>query len=144
MSPGPGCPKDFDTSATLAAILERKLPVFGVCLGLQAIVEHFGGELGTLDYPMHGKPSDVQVRGGSLFEDVPAPFVAGRYHSLYAAQLPDELEVTAVADEPEVVMAVQHRSLPIAAVQFHPESILSADGERGMRIVANAVRSLAK
>lgn len=144
MSPGPGCPKDFNTSATLSAIIERKLPVFGVCLGLQAIVEHFGGELGTLDYPMHGKPSDVQVRGGKLFEGVGAPFVAGRYHSLYATRLPEELQVTAVAGDPEVVMAVEHTSLPIAAVQFHPESILSADGERGLRIVLNCVRHLTK
>ncbi len=143
MSPGPGSPRDFDTSSTIAAALERKLPIFGVCLGLQALVEHFGGELGVLGYPMHGKPSDIRVTGGQLFTGIGSPFVAGRYHSLHALRVPDELLVTAVAGDPEVVMAVEHKTLPIAAVQFHPESILSADGERGLAIVHNCVRLLA-
>jgi anthranilate synthase len=143
LSPGPGSPRDFDTSGTIAAALQRGLPIFGVCLGLQALIEHFGGELGVLGYPMHGKPSDIRVTGGKLFEGLASPFVAGRYHSLYALRVPEELIVTAVAGEPEVVMAVEHRSLPIAAVQFHPESILSADGERGLAIVHNCMRLLA-
>jgi anthranilate synthase len=143
LSPGPGSPKDFDTSGTIAQALARKLPLFGVCLGLQALIEHFGGELGMLDYPMHGKPSDIRVTGGKLFSGISSPFVAGRYHSLYALRVPDELEITAVAGEPPVVMAIEHKTLPIAAVQFHPESILSADGERGLSIVHNCVRQLA-
>jgi anthranilate synthase len=93
---------------------------------------------------MHGKPSDIRVTGGKLFQGIASPFVAGRYHSLYAQRVPEELVVTAVAGEPEVVMAVEHRSLPIAAVQFHPESILSADGERGLAIVHNCMRLLAR
>jgi anthranilate synthase len=143
MSPGPGCPRDFDTTGTIEQALRRKLPIFGVCLGLQALIEYFGGELGTLSYPMHGKPSDVSVHGGRLFTDVPAPFVAGRYHSLHALRVPEVFEVTASADQPPVVMAIEHKSLPVAAVQFHPESILSADGERGLAIVHNCVRFLA-
>jgi len=144
MSPGPGSPRDFDTSGTIAAALERKLPIFGVCLGLQALIEHFGGELGVLDYPMHGKPSEVEVRGGKLFEGIDSPFVAGRYHSLHGVRVPDVFEVTAVAGDPEVVMAIEHKTLPIAAVQFHPESILTADGDRGLAIVHNCVRLLAR
>ena len=144
MSPGPGSPRDFDTNGTIAAALARKLPIFGVCLGLQALVEYFGGELGVLGYPVHGKPSEVSVRGGRLFEGIESPFVAGRYHSLHGVRVPDVLSVTAVAGEPEVVMAIEHKELPIAAVQFHPESILTADGDRGLAIVHNCVRLLAR
>jgi anthranilate synthase len=144
MSPGPGCPKDFDTSGTIREALARNLPIFGVCLGLQALIEYFGGELGTLSYPMHGKPSDVGVRGGKLFAGIPSPFVAGRYHSLHAIKVPDVFDVTAVSDERDVVMAIEHKTLPIAAVQFHPESILTADGERGLQLVHNCMRLLAR
>ncbi len=144
LSPGPGAPRDFDTHGTIAQTLARKLPIFGVCLGLQALVEYFGGELGVLSYPMHGKPSEVSVRGGRLFEGLGPSFIAGRYHSLHGVRVPDELEVTALTGEPPVVMAIEHKSLPIAAVQFHPESILSADGERGLAIVHNVVRILAR
>lgn len=143
MSPGPGSPRDFDTAGTIRQALERKLPIFGVCLGLQALIEYFGGELGVLSYPMHGKPSEVVVRGGRLFKGIPPTFIAGRYHSLHALRVPDELVVTAHADEPNVVMAIEHRELPIAAVQFHPESILSADGDRGLGIIHNCIRSFA-
>jgi anthranilate synthase len=143
MSPGPGSPKDFDTAGTIRQALERKLPIFGVCLGLQALIEYFGGELGVLGYPMHGKPSEVTVRGGRLFKGIPPTFIAGRYHSLHAVRVPDEIEVTAHADEPNIVMAIEHRTLPIAAVQFHPESILTADGDRGLGIIHNCVRTLA-
>lgn len=143
MSPGPGNPKDFDTDGTIREALKRNLPIFGVCLGLQALIEYFGGELGVLGYPMHGKPSDVAVTGGKLFSGIASPFVAGRYHSLHAANVPEVFEVTAVADE-QVVMGIEHRTLPIAAVQFHPESILSADGERGLAIIHNCVRFFAR
>ncbi len=97
LSPGPGSPSDFDVSGTLAALRARGMPVFGVCLGLQGMVEHFGGELGVLDYPMHGKSSWIEVRGGALFDGLPKRFRAGRYHSLYALRetLPAELRITA-------------------------------------------------
>jgi anthranilate synthase len=143
LSPGPGEPTDFDVSGTLRAAIERKLPVFGVCLGLQGMVEHFGGQLGVLGYPMHGKPSKVQVTGGKLFEGLPTEFTAGRYHSLFALRdrLPTTLEVTAESDD-GIVMALEHRELPVAAVQFHPESILSLDQDIGMRLIRNVVARL--
>ena len=141
LSPGPGTPKDFDVSGTMAACLERGLPVFGVCLGLQGMVEHFGGELGVLDYPMHGKPSRVAALKGPLFEGFPDEFTAGRYHSLYATQVPADLVVTAVSDD-GIVMAVQHVDRPIAAVQFHPESILTLEGRLGHKLIANAITAL--
>ncbi len=143
LSPGPGCPRDFDVSGSAAAALERSLPLFGVCLGLQGIVEHFGGELGLLDYPMHGKPSEICTHPAKLFEGLPERFRAARYHSLFAIRekLPPELRVTASSDD-GVVMAIEHTQLPIAAVQFHPESILTTEDECGLRLIHNAVKSL--
>ncbi len=143
LSPGPGQPSDFDVSGTLAAVLERQLPVFGVCLGLQGIVEHFGGELSVLPYPMHGKASAVRVVGGRIFEGLPRELTAGRYHSLFARKdrLPSQLHITAESDD-GVIMAVEHRELPIAAVQFHPESILTLDEDYGLRLMYNVVVSL--
>ena len=144
LSPGPGAPQDFDVSGTLAALVRRGLPTFGVCLGLQGIVEHFGGALGVLDYPMHGKASRVRVVStGRLFAGLPAEFTAGRYHSLFALRekLPPELEVTAESDD-GVVMAVEHATLPMAAVQFHPESIMSLDDDVGLRLLANVLAHL--
>jgi anthranilate synthase len=140
LSPGPGRPADFDVSRTLAAAIARGFPVFGVCLGLQGIVEHFGGALGVLDPPVHGKASRVRVLGGRLFEGLPTEFTAGRYHSLHAvrATLPTSLRVTAESDD-GVVMAVEHVELPLAAVQFHPESIMSLEGDVGLSLIRNVV-----
>ena len=100
----------------------------------QGIVEAFGGELGVLDYPMHGKPSTVRHRGIGVFEGLPEEFQVGRYHSLYAIpeKLPACLEVTAESDEDEI-MGVRHKELPIWGVQFHPESILTENGRQMMR-----------
>lgn len=139
LSPGPGTPSDFGLSRTLAMLLERRIPVFGVCLGLQGIVEHFGGRLGRLDVPAHGRASTVEVEGGAIFEGLPRRFRVGRYHSLFAEEssLPDCLAVTARSDD-GVVMAVQHRTLPVHAVQFHPESILTPEPV-GLSLVANAL-----
>jgi anthranilate synthase len=143
LSPGPGKPEDFDVSGTIAACVERRVPVFGVCLGLQGIVEHFGGTLGVLDYPMHGKPSRIGALKGALFDGFPDEFVAGRYHSLFAKHedVPPFLMVTARSDD-DVVMAVEHADLPIAAVQFHPESILTLEGRLGHRLVRNVMTAL--
>jgi len=140
LSPGPGRPSDFNVSGTLAAAIERQLPVFGVCLGLQGMVEHFGGTLGVLSYPMHGKPSRVRVLGGRIFAGLPGEFIAGRYHSLFAQrdQLPEVLRTTAESDD-GVVMAIEHRTLPLAAVQFHPESILTLGGDLGLLLIRNVV-----
>jgi anthranilate synthase len=143
LSPGPGAPRDFDVSGTLRELLARGIPVFGVCLGLQGIVEHFGGELGVLDTPMHGKASVVQAAPSALFSGLPERFAAGRYHSLFARpeKLPACLRVTARSAD-GVVMAVEHRELPLAAVQFHPESILTIREDLGLRLLANAVAHL--
>src|SRR5207249_2462802 len=115
LSPGPGRPEDFAMRATLDLLVARKLPVFGVCLGLQGIVEYFGGALDVLDIPMHGKPSLVRVLGGRLLRDLPRQFTVGRYHSLYARRsaLPSDLTVTAETED-RVVMAIEHVHLPIA------------------------------
>ncbi|HEY1798902.1 MAG TPA: anthranilate synthase component I [Stellaceae bacterium] len=139
MSPGPGRPEDFSASETLALIVERNIPVFGVCLGLQAIVEHFGGSLDVLDVPMHGKPSPVRVIGNSMLSGLEDGFTVGRYHSLYArrATLPAALRVTAQTDD-GVIMAIEHETLPVAAVQFHPESVMTSAGAVGIPII-NAV-----
>ena len=143
LSPGPGTPGDFDVAGTLGALVTRGVPVFGVCLGLQGMVEHFGGALGVLDYPMHGKGSRIRVVGGRLFEGLPKEFTAGRYHSLFALRdrLPADLVVTAETED-GVVMAVEHRTLPLAAVQFHPESILTLDDDVGLRLLHNVVAAL--
>jgi anthranilate synthase, alpha proteobacterial clade len=144
LSPGPGSPKDFDCAATIAAARARNLPIFGVCLGLQALVESFGGCLGQLDVPMHGKPSRIRVEsGGVVFSGLPAEVTVGRYHSIFAerASLPGELRVTAETED-GVVMAFEHTSLPIAAVQFHPESIMTLGQDAGMRMIENVVTHL--
>jgi anthranilate synthase len=145
LSPGPGTPADFNVSGTLQAAIERRLPVFGVCLGLQGMVEHFGGALDVLAYPMHGKASRILVRGGRLLEGLPREFVAGRYHSLFAVRdrMPAVLEVTAETDD-GVVMAIEHTEQPLAAVQFHPESILTLGDDIGLRLIRNVVTTLTR
>jgi anthranilate synthase len=141
LSPGPGRPEDFGMSKTIAAALDRKLPIFGVCLGLQAIGEYFGGQLGQLGQPAHGRPSRVQVRGGRLMWSLPNEIVIGRYHSLYVERdsMPDVLSVTATTED-GVAMAIEHKTLPVGGVQFHPESLMSLGSEVGLRIVENAFR----
>jgi anthranilate synthase len=143
LSPGPGRPSDFAMSETLDLLVQRRLPVFGVCLGLQGIVEYFGGTLGVLDVPVHGKPSLVRMLGGRLFSGLPAEFTVGRYHSLHAERptMPPDLLVTAETAD-GVVMAIEHRQLPIAAVQFHPESVMTLRDEIGLPIIAAVMSSL--
>jgi anthranilate synthase len=142
LSPGPGQPSDFAMTETLALLIERRIPTFGVCLGLQGMVEHFGGDLDQLAKPMHGKPSPVHVLGGRLLAGLPPEFAVGRYHSLYARRptLPAELMVTAETAD-GIVMAIEHRVLPLAAVQFHPESIMTAP-DLGHRLIGNALTAL--
>ncbi len=141
LSPGPGRPEDFAIRQTIDAALKKKLPIFGVCLGVQAIGENFGGHLGQLALPAHGRPSRIKVKGGRLLRGLPEEIVIGRYHSLYVAMdgLPPALSVTAATDD-GVAMALEHESLPVAGVQFHPESLMSLGEEVGLRIVENAVR----
>jgi len=143
LSPGPGRPSDFAMAETLELAVQRHLPIFGVCLGLQGIVEYFGGSLAVLEIPVHGKPSLVRVRGGRLLRGLPSEFTVGRYHSLHARRstLPAELSVTAETED-GVVMAVEHVSLPIAAVQFHPESVMTLQAEVGLPIIASVLSAL--
>ncbi len=145
ISPGPGRPSDFGVPDLIRYVAKLEVPVFGVCLGLQGMVEGFGGELGILDYPMHGKSSIVRHRGTGIFAGLPEEFRVGRYHSLYAIpeQLPRCLEVTAESDD-GVIMGVRHRDLPMEAVQFHPESILTLDGNCGLRLMENVVKLLGR
>jgi anthranilate synthase len=143
ISPGPGRPSDFGVPELVRRAAKLEVPVFGVCLGLQGIVEAFGGELGVLGYPMHGKPSMVRHRGVGIFAGLPEEFRVGRYHSLYAIpeKFPACLEVTAQSDD-GIIMGIRHRDLPIEAVQFHPESILTLDGNCGLKLMENVVRQL--
>jgi len=144
LSPGPGTPSEFALEETIRRSLELELPLFGVCLGLQGIGQFFGGTLSVLPYPMHGKPSRIQGHGGRIFEALPREFVAGRYHSLFIEQagLPECLQVTATTED-GLIMGLEHRSLPISAVQFHPESILTLEGNTGMRLVSRVMSALA-
>ncbi|WP_439406689.1 anthranilate synthase component I [Bradyrhizobium sp. DASA03076] len=141
LSPGPGRPEDFGIKKTIDAALENKLPVFGVCLGVQAIGEYFGGRLRQLPQPAHGRPSRIRVRGGRLMQSMPSEIVIGRYHSLYLEgdSMPEALTVTA-STEDGMPMAVEHKSLPVGGVQFHPESLMSLGDEVGQRMVENAFR----
>jgi anthranilate synthase len=143
LSPGPGRPDDFAMRETLDLLLKRRIPIFGVCLGLQGIVEYFGGALDELDVPMHGKPSVIRASGNRLFGGLPSEFAVGRYHSLYArrADLPGVLSVAAETED-RIIMAIEHKTLPIAAVQFHPESVMTSPNAVGLPIIAAMLATL--
>jgi para-aminobenzoate synthetase component 2 len=134
ISPGPGTPYDAGVSMDMIRAFSGRLPVLGVCLGHQSIVEVFGGKVVRAGRLMHGKTSIIQHDGRTLFEGLPQPCEVGRYHSLIAApeSLPPELEVTARTAEGEI-MGVRHRTLMVEGVQFHPESILTPDGPALMK-----------
>jgi len=147
LSPGPGNPSDFGLSKSIEVLTKHGIPGFGVCLGLQGMVEHFGGELSVLDYPMHGKPSPVILTtegksDDSIFASLPDTFEVARYHSLHGIKdkIPECLEITALTED-DIVMGIKHKSLPFAAVQFHPESILTSPSH-GMTILKNAINFL--
>ena len=133
ISPGPGTPQDAGVSMRMIEAFAGRLPVFGVCLGHQSLVEVFGGKVVRAGRLMHGKTSLIHHDGRGVFAGLPSPFEAGRYHSLIAERerIPADLEVTAWTAEGEI-MGVRHRALPIEGVQFHPESILTPDGPRLM------------
>jgi anthranilate synthase len=144
LSPGPGRPSDFACEQLLTELDARGLPVFGVCLGLQAMVEHAGGELALLPTPEHGKPGRIvrlSPEGDGLLAGLPADFVAARYHSLHALadQVKGGFEVTAVTSD-GAVMAIEDQAAGRWAVQFHPESILTAAGGTGHQVIANVLR----
>jgi anthranilate synthase/aminodeoxychorismate synthase-like glutamine amidotransferase len=138
LSPGPCTPNEAGICMDLIkAAASAQVPLLGVCLGHQAIGQTFGGKVVRASEPMHGKLSPVRHSGQSVFEDVPSPFAATRYHSLVVEResLPKELEITAQTDA--VVMGLRHRTLPIHGVQFHPESIAS---EHGHKILENFLK----
>nr|WP_293867154.1 aminodeoxychorismate/anthranilate synthase component II [Steroidobacter sp.] len=129
ISPGPGTPYDAGVSMRMIEAFAGEVPIFGVCLGHQSLVEVFGGKVVRAGRLMHGKTSLVHHDGQSILKDMPEPFEAGRYHSLIAQPdtLPDTLEVTARTDEGEI-MGVRHKTFNIEGVQFHPESVLTPQG----------------
>jgi anthranilate synthase component II len=127
ISPGPGRPADAGVSIELVRALGPTTPTLGVCLGHQAIVEAFGGEVGQARALLHGKASVVTHDGRGVYEGLPAEVEVGRYHSLAATTVPDTLEVTSRTVDGEV-MGVRHRELPVEGVQFHPESVLTPLG----------------
>jgi anthranilate synthase component 2/para-aminobenzoate synthetase component 2 len=133
ISPGPGRPEDAGVSLDMIGAYAGKLPILGVCLGHQSIVQQFGGNIVRATRLMHGKTSMVTHDGETIFAGLPNPFEVGRYHSLCAERetLPDELVVTARTDQGEI-MGVRHKTLPIEGVQFHPESVLTPEGNQLM------------
>ncbi|QRM44775.1 anthranilate synthase [Rhizobium sp. BG4] len=146
LSPGPGNPKDFDCKATIKKARARNLPIFGVCLGLQALAEAYGGELRHLALPMHGKPSRIRVlEPGIVFSGLSKEVTVGRYHSIFAdpSTLPRDFMITAESED-GTIMGIEHTKEPIAAVQFHPESIMTLGGDAGMRMIENVVAHLAR
>ncbi|THV15583.1 anthranilate synthase [Rhizobium rhizophilum] len=146
LSPGPGSPADFDCKATIKKARARELPIFGVCLGLQALAEAYGGELRQLAVPMHGKPSRIRVlEAGLVFDGLGKEVTVGRYHSIFAdpSTLPRDFIITAESED-GTIMGIEHAREPVAAVQFHPESIMTLGGDAGMRMIENVVEKLAK
>ena len=131
ISPGPGSPENAGNSNRLIEAFFQEIPILGVCLGHQCLVKFFGGNIVRADRLMHGKTSEVNHDENTIFKNVPNQFIAGRYHSLSAElkSIPDTLKVTATSNSQEI-MGVRHKHLPIEGVQFHPESILTPDGQK--------------
>ena len=130
ISPGPGTPKEAGISIEMINYCaQEKIPLFGVCLGHQAIAEAFGGKVSHAPELLHGKTSQVIHNGHGVLKEIPSPFTATRYHSLAIEILPSDLEVVGETDS-KIVMAIQHKSLPISGVQFHPESVLTQFGHQ--------------
>nr|CAD6602166.1 anthranilate synthase [Rhizobium sp. Khangiran2] len=146
LSPGPGNPKDFDCKTTIRTARAKGLPIFGVCLGLQALAEAYGGELRQLAVPMHGKPSRIRVlEPGIVFSGLSNEVTVGRYHSIFAdpKTLPTDFTITAESED-GTIMGIEHVKEPIAAVQFHPESIMTLGQDAGMRMIENVVAHLSR
>ncbi|MAF83744.1 MAG: aminodeoxychorismate/anthranilate synthase component II [Gammaproteobacteria bacterium] len=134
ISPGPGRPEDAGISLEMIGAFEKRVAIFGVCLGHQSLVHHFGGRIVAAERLMHGKTSMVEHDGKTIYAGISQPFEAGRYHSLAAEvdSIPASLEVTARTSRGEI-MGIRHRELPIEGVQFHPESVLTPEGDELMK-----------
>lgn len=134
ISPGPGRPEDAGVSLQMIAAFETGVPILGVCLGHQSLVSHFGGHIISAERLMHGKTSMIHHDGKGVYRGLSEPFEAGRYHSLAAEykSLPSVLEISARTERDEI-MGVRHHDLPIEGVQFHPESILTPEGDDLMK-----------
>ncbi len=139
LSPGPGRPEDFNLKEKIDICMEKDIPVFGVCLGLQGIVEYFGGQLAQLAIPYHGKKSAITVcEKSKIFGDMAGKIIVGRYHSLHGKEIPDQLIVTSRTED-HIVMSVEHIRKPVYGVQFHPESIMSTKNSNGLNIIENII-----
>ncbi|OGG99335.1 MAG: anthranilate/aminodeoxychorismate synthase component II [Candidatus Lambdaproteobacteria bacterium RIFOXYD1_FULL_56_27] len=136
ISPGPSIPSQAGHLIEVIRTYQGQIPIFGVCLGHQGMIEAFGGELGFLDTPVHGKSSPIRHNGQGIFAGLPDQIEVGRYHSLIGTRIPDCLEVTAQTAD-GIVMAVAHKSLKAIGVQFHPESILTAKNDQGLKMLRN-------
>jgi anthranilate synthase component 2 len=135
ISPGPGRPEDAGITMAVIRELGTKTPIFGVCLGHQAMGAVFGGQVVRANVPMHGKTSTIEHNSRGVFTGITEPFLASRYHSLVVSDegLPADLEVTARTKEDHSIMGLRHRHFPVHGVQFHPESILTGEGHRILR-----------
>lgn len=143
ISPGPSNPDNAGECLNVAKLCAQKhIPLFGVCLGMQTIVQAFGGKITRAKRIMHGKISAISHNSKGVFEGLPSPLNVVRYHSLAAdkAALPECFEITATADDGEI-MAVRHKTLPIEGVQFHPESIMTSGGKRLLANFINSVKN---
>jgi anthranilate synthase/aminodeoxychorismate synthase-like glutamine amidotransferase len=129
LSPGPCTPNEAGITLDVIKEMGGKVPILGVCLGHQSIGQAFGAKVVRASKPVHGKTSPIHHEGEGLFKDVPTPFRATRYHSLVVEELPEELEATAFTED-GIVMALQHKELPIYGLQFHPESIMTEHGKQ--------------
>lgn len=141
LSPGPSIPANAGYLIDYIDHFHRTLPILGVCLGHQALIEYFGGTLRVLPRPYHGKQSLIEHHGRGIYRDLPSPLPVGRYHSLVGDRIPDVLEVTATWQD--VAMGVRHRTLPLEGVQFHPESILTMEDNHGLRLIGNLLEDIA-
>ena len=143
ISPGPKAPKDLGIPTLVGTLVKKNIPIFGVCLGHQGIAEYFGAKLKVFEIPYHGKPSEITHTNQGIFKELPSPFTAGRYHSLYVdpATLPECLTITAQTDD-GIIMGLEHKELPICSVQFHPESILTLKNQTGISLIHQMVEYL--
>lgn len=142
LSPEPGLPKRFNLSNTIKLCLNKGTPIFGVCLGMQGLVEYFGGKLRQLSYPRHGKRLNINNDiSFDLWNGIGTNLQVGLYHSIYCDNIPDSFDIIA-KDEDDIAMGIQHKNFPIIAVQFHPESILTASNNLGMKLLNNVFDEL--